>query len=157
MKSSKSIFAFLLFTICFYMCKKYPEDDSRYGGCSPKCRLVGKNGSRFWEVQSFLVNGEDSTGLYCYPTLPYLTGCRGYQFGRKESGGAYSIGSASAQSGKWGFTNHKKNIRIETGTGGKPLFLAPDFLEWKIEKLEGGEFWIKTNYNNKEYYLKLKS
>ena len=149
---------FLFVAFCFSDCKKYSEDDVRYFSCSPKCRIVGGR-EKGWRVESFLVNGEDSTGLY-YIYSPPISGYVGYTFGRKQTGrsSAYYIGAANDCDCKWSFSNNKKNIVIENGGGRKPLFISPygTSQEWEIKKLTNIAFWLKTNYNGKDYFLKLK-
>jgi hypothetical protein len=162
MKFKKYILLFLFIPFCITDCKKYPDDDKRYFFRTAKRRILYGARVGYWELESFFVNGADSTGMYCHSTTFGLS-CVGYQFGDKMSGysSAYFISSygPGTDDGKWSFTNSKKNIVIENryGGGAKPLFIALGSQEWEIQKLEGKEFWLKTNYNNKEYYLKLKN
>ena len=153
MKSFKLIFCFLFLAVCFSECKKYPEDDKRYFFRSPKHRLEPSNGIGYWEVESFFVDGVDSTSVYCHPA------CIIYHFGMRESWSTQGIGIDYYLEGKWHFSNWKKNIVIENLGGKKPLLVSPydTSQEWEIQKLTKREFWIRTNYNNTEYYLKLKS
>ena len=136
-------------SLCLSDCKKYSEDDKCYFFCSPKCRLIETHTShgKGWGLESVFVNGADSTTIYPIPS--------DYSFGDNYNKDDYAI---SGKEGHWSFSNNNKIIIILNENGGAPpLFLSPIGIsvEWEIQKLTKNKFWLKTNYNNKAYYLKL--
>jgi hypothetical protein len=153
MRITKYILLFVLIIFCFSDCKKYSDDERRYWFYTPKCRILYNGGG--WQLESVFVDGVDSGGVYC-KTPPPAPACPAWNFGNKENKDNYVIGH---NEGHWSFSNKKNNIIIknEGGNGLPPLFISPQGTsqEWQIEKLTKKEFWIKTNYNGKEYYLKM--
>ena len=64
--------------------------------------------------------------------------------------------------GYWMFLNHKKDLYIHQVPDSSYVhqlnmgaYTASDVV-WEIRRLMDTEMWLKTTYNNKEYYLKLK-
>ncbi len=62
--------------------------------------------------------------------------------------------------GGWSLNSNNKHISINMGSNNKYIGLEPFqnsiYTSWKIHRLTKDEFWLSTNYNNSDYYLKLK-
>jgi hypothetical protein len=143
MQYKKYIFLFFILVFCFSDCKKYTEGPAF--SLQPKTSRI----RAIWLLESFLVNGDDSTTTYC------SLGCSGYTIGPKGHS-VYKIGP-EGESGRWEFSNNKNNIIVYNNMGfGKPPLFIGDVVEWEIQRLTEKQFWLKRNYNSKTYYLKLK-
>ncbi|MBI3501443.1 MAG: hypothetical protein HY063_06575 [Bacteroidetes bacterium] len=139
MKYKKHILFFLLITFCITDCKKYPE-----GPCI-SLRGATRRIRGDWNVETVLIDNADSTGI------GHNRG--GYTIGYK--GEDYSKIGRNGRDGRLSFDG-RTHIIVTRVYGYPPLFLYPDDTEWAIQRLTNKEFWLKTTYNNKEYYLKLK-
>lgn len=153
------VFAILLFTTC----KKYEE-----GPCislySKVHRVVGT-----WTVESFFINGVDSTN---YLQQQPLFGT--YSFSKESSGSSSTSfvynsngnkGSDTSRyytaEGKWSFKANKNNLFIEVNfnsPANKHFNIGPfgsTTCEWEIKRLKEKEMWLYALYNGREFYLKL--
>lgn len=132
-------------------CKKYP-DGPAFSLRTKRARVIGT-----WSVESFSVNGEDSTSQ--------LT-CNAYTF--KDKGHREMSWCGHSTTGDaWMLLNHKENISIHLildSTEKTPFpisyndtFSPYDFgssLSWEIQRLTNKQMWLKINFNSKEYYIK---
>ena len=156
MKKLKQI-ALLFIVIAFITsssCKKYP-DGPLLSLHSKEHRIVGT-----WIVDYYSINGYDSTS--------YLQGQPYYGkyifYKRKPDGDDYAEfvlldnNNIYVSDGHWFFTNNKKNIDIDQS----PLtqfYMNPYIaraISWEIRRLTVSDLWLKTTYNGKEYFMKLK-
>lgn len=143
-------------------CKKYP-DGPFFNFESKQKRILG-----YWYVDYFSIDGYDSTSYL--QAQPYYGHFRIYAekdykdkidlfFESKDPTIAptpnYNLG------GRCGFANNKKSLHwhLDTylgwGQGSCGPFRALD-VTWRIMRLTDLDLWLKTTYNDKEYYMKLK-
>ena len=148
----------LLFIVIAFItsssCKKYP-DGPLLSLHSKEHRIVGT-----WIVDYYSINGYDSTS-YLQSQLYYGK----YIFYSKKSSTPNLFlfeSNIYCTSGHWKFTNNKKDLSIDQTNGCSPL---PQFnttpytaseVNWEIRRLTDADLWLKTNYNGKEYFMKLK-
>lgn len=147
MKYTKYILFFLFVAFFITECKKYPD-----GPCfslrGKEARLLGS-----WDVETFLINDIDSISQLTRTNYPFANPEGTNYFGGHNDG-------------KYKFENHGKNIRLTLITSSQEKTPFPitspstgypvSDLSWEIQRLTYKEFWLKINYNNKEYYLKMK-
>jgi len=158
MKTIKIIF-FVLFSSTFFLtesCKKY-EDGPLLNIYSKRSRVEGN-----WDVESFTVNGADSTEV-----LKSKTYYGRYEFS-KEKEGKYMMAfyharysSSYFKTGHWEFKNDKNDLLIVFNdlSGVAVHSMGPygaDNVTWEIRRLKTTQLWMRTTYNGIEYYLKLK-
>src|SRR4051812_47525812 len=115
MKHFKHIFLLIFLATVFSTCSKYP-DGPEFSLSTKKSRIRG-----IWILESLLVNGDDSTAIYC--NLSTL-GCTGAEFGPKGHS-VYSVGP-EGDTGRWEFSNNQNNIIIynTSGNGYPPVFVG---------------------------------
>lgn len=148
----KHLIFILLIIVTTSSCKKYEEDPFGIHFRSPYKRIYGT-----WEVKSFMINNEESINIY-----NDSCGCN-FRFHHE---GSYQY-------------LHLQDCILPGEIGGRPSLendmnilvlnfsiFPPGFgigpidenepIYWNILRLTNKEFWIKTNYNTKEYKMKLK-
>ncbi len=153
---SKVISLMIFIVIAFYSCKKYPE-----GGNSSwaKSKIIGT-----WDVENLTVDGIDSTANfkanpnYCeYPII--IEDINDHD--------DYSLFIFPNCSGKvlngdlWEIPKNKKKLIFyfeydSTQVELYPILLNEDIsINWIILRLNNKQLWVKSNFHNKEYFLKL--
>jgi hypothetical protein len=135
-------------------CKKY-EDGPWISFRSPIKRLYG-----VYTLTKYTVNGEDSLSLFndslsltfdfYYNDIDYINSCL---IGSFRNDGKFTVIYMH-----WKLINDDKILNVyETlgSTVGTGPFGDNKIADWKILKLRNKEIWMKTTYNNKEYYIEL--
>ncbi|OFY85695.1 MAG: hypothetical protein A3F72_12150 [Bacteroidetes bacterium RIFCSPLOWO2_12_FULL_35_15] len=158
----KKLLYTILVVIVITSCKKYP-DGPLLSIFTKEHRIV--NGD--WIVDYFSINGNDSSAYF---KDPYYGKYRFHQ-AHGDNDPTYEfrcnnliVNPNEGFSGHWAFTNNKKDIEISTSTPFPPnnSLMPPNNITlhqpciWAIQRLTMKDFWLKSNYNGKEYYLKLK-
>lgn len=146
----------LLFTgialVTISSCKKYPEGPL-ISFHSKEHRVVGT-----WIVDYYSINGYDSTGYL--QAQPYY----GKYIFNKQKGDVsadftlISNNNIYFSGGSWRFTNKKKDLNIQQFPPYQ-FYTNPyiaSVVTWEIRRLTDADLWLKTNYNGKEYFMKLK-
>lgn len=159
----QKIFRSLLFTAIIFIaissCKKYP-DGPVLSLHSKEKRVVGE-----WSVDYYSINGYDSTAYL--QSQPYYGK---YIFDAEDKDGdnpprfrfVRNNSLYSTTIGYWQFGNNKKNLTIEQSVidtslhqfGTNPYIAH--YISWEIRRLTTKDLWLKTTYNAKEYFMKLK-
>lgn len=148
-----TIFIFVLFL--FAGCKKYPDGGHAITFKGLTNKIIGK-----WKILSFTVDGSDSLDfLKSDPDF-----CPDYQleFSRDDIFGN-TMQSPCSHFGNnyWGVTDDKAQLKLVFHPDSSAATLFPVQLNayktvtWDIERLVRHELWLKVNYANKEYELKL--
>lgn len=153
---SNSVAFFIVLTIIITTCKKYEE------GPLISFRTANSRISGIWELESFIVDGIDSSatmksqvGECTYGISPQGES----SFDNTISGGCPSAPPCPYYcfSGRWNFNNNKRvEINIWSSPNGVIIpFLTTDKTIWRILRLTNKEMWITTDYNGKTYEIRL--
>ena len=135
-------------------CKKYPE------GPLISLRSKTERITGGWQVETFLVNGIDSTAEVPKDTFNanatcFFTFCPCSDTKREKT-----ITVCTGNEGIWDFKDSKKDILIIDILGSSGIFFYPfvsaERTEWKIMRLTNKEMWLKVMISNNEYYVKYK-
>lgn len=156
-----------LVSLLLFGCKKYPENT-----------LILKRpfvliSAHPWYLEQFTVNGSDSTN---HNSRVFVTG--GLWFEEhpdsklfKKYSDRIRIENDHHYTGSWDLSSNKKEIRIKllsdfngfTNDTTCPCYNYLNIfvvynkeLTWKIEKLSKKQFWLSTQYNGTDYYIKFK-
>jgi len=146
--------------MCTTACKKYP--DGPLLSFETKMNRIAGIETKQWNVDYYSINGYDSTAYL--QAQPYYGQYSFYSKKSKNPNGFFfsSNNSTDAASGDWKFVNNKEDLNILL------TFHSPSFLQfntnpyigrdvtWKIRRLTDSDLWLKTTYNGKEYFMKLK-
>lgn len=152
----KLLIALIISVAAFSSCKKY-EDGPAISFRSFHSRLY-----HLWTVEKYIIDGADSTQLF-----NDSCGCS-YSFNHSLSDEIRLI----AWGGKNGpnyhntptdFTNKNKTIYVYVDPNGNfnlcrntgPLCYYPISYSLTITRLTKKELWLKTDLNNKNYFIKL--
>ena len=137
-------------------CKKY-EDGPLFSLRSAKNRLYGN-----YDLTTYTVNGVDSLSLYkdslggyilfFYNDINDVNNCL--------IDGVRKDGLSTSLVWRWQLINKNKTLTISSShgpdiTNGTGPFGDHKLPEWEILRLTNTEVNLKTNYNNKEYYIEL--
>lgn len=124
----------------FNSCKKYP-DGPAFSLMTKKARLCGS-----WQMEKYIVDGTDQTTFF-YTVLP------GYVIEvKKDETYTSTYIAGTIETGKWEFTNNKKDLKTTVNNTGEVVVQ-------QILKLENKALWIKhteTNGSIIELHLKAK-
>ena len=142
-------------------CKKY-EDGSLFSFRSAKNRLYGT-----YDLKTYTVNGVDSLSLYKDSLGSVFS-----FFNNDVDGGNGCLIEGDRKDGNytllywdWQLINKNKTLSISNSyaAGYLPVnsigtgpFGDDKLPQWEILRLTNTEVNMKTNYNNKEYYIELK-
>ena len=154
----KIVFA-LLFIVFFIGCKKYPD-----GPLADTYKLEKKIAG-LWAIENLKVNGIDSTSNikydschYDYPVVFFLDDHRGDY----EKALGLACNGFKGKNTYWEVTNRKRYLTLryvyyKNSNELYPIILNVDAtINWKIMRfVEKKQLWLKSNINNKEYYIKL--
>lgn len=135
-------------------CKKYPEGGNMFALSKTEKRILGS-----YTIIGLKVDGVDSS----------LTGnsnfCSGTQIsfssGGFENAKKLNSNCGSFPNNSWFVTGDKKQVVItfsNTVSVGElyPIVINKDVtVTWNIQRLTKDNLWLKTNLNEREYYLKL--
>jgi hypothetical protein len=161
----KRILIFLVIIIvAIPSCKKY-KDGPLICFQSKEKRVVGD-----WGTEYFSINGYDSTSALkanlAYGQFHFEKRAKGENYTRFEYGSNANDPNVSfyrvyyGSSGYWMFLNNKKDLYIHQFSETPSVqfnmgaYTANDVV-WEIRRLTDAELWLKTTYNNTEYFLKL--
>ncbi len=156
MRKIKFIVLVIFFANISFSCKKYPD-----GGISinVKKKIIG-----IWGVEYLSVDGIDSTANiksnpnYCENTIIFID-----TRDRDERSlfvGTHCSGGTNANGGEWYVGSRGKTLGLffeDAPTKGElyPVLLNADInIGWDIRRLKKEQMWLKTNLNNKEYFIK---
>ena len=151
MYTRKYILLFLFTAFCFTDCKKYPEGPA-FSLRTKKQRVTGG-----WEIETFLINGADSTTTLPRSPFNSIYPCY-YTFGPSGSNRDYTIGGA-CENGIWSFSEDKTKINIDITAFSiqqHSAFLTDGPISWDIQRLTNKQMWLKANNNGSEYWIKFK-
>ena len=137
-------------------CKKYP--DGPLLNIYPKASRVEAT----WDVEYFSINGFDSTTYLINQSFYGF-----YEFSVKTEVEkmiavyAAKYNSSFFKIGYWEFKNKKNDLHVhfDNNPGIAPASLGPygaNDITWEIRRLKINQLWLKTNYQGREFYLKLK-
>ncbi len=148
MGNIKILLLFISLAGVFSTCKKYP-DGPLISFLSKQKRVRGE-----WQVESFTVNGVDSTTQLSCDYFMF-----GPSSGDERQYVALGCSTGGSINGVWNFTDNKKDLTIygnPSSNLGKTPFVTFSSLDWEIQRLTDKQMWLKINYNGKEYYTKFK-
>jgi hypothetical protein len=133
-------------------CKKYP--DGPILSVHTKTERIAGRAARFpgkgWDVTYFSVNGYDSTSY-----LKSQSVYRKYAFVRDHDG--YYGEGTFGRDGHWQFDSNKEKLSLSINVNGPIGPYLANYVSWDIRRLTEKDLWLKTDYNGKEYFLKLKN
>lgn len=155
------IILFFIISIVLGACKKYPEDDAISFKKAEK-RVKGS-----YKIDFIRIDGYDSTNYY--KNIWEQMCNNNFEFHFRLSGGFSGLEIFASERkppynpicfqyhGYWDLRQHK-NILITRLFGGDDVWgpLRARYVSWEIRKLYKNEFWIETNYNGKNWFVKLK-
>ncbi|OFY86733.1 MAG: hypothetical protein A3F72_00080 [Bacteroidetes bacterium RIFCSPLOWO2_12_FULL_35_15] len=153
---SKTIFCLTLLTILVTGCKKYPEGP--WLSLKTPIHRIDGNSSKMWVVDYFSINGNDSSAYFKTPFYGKYTF---YKAERDHNSKFDFVSSSNSFSGEFFLNKAKTDITMERYTLTKGIMPPNDsvwnkILNWEIQRLTNVDFWLKGNFNGKEYYMKLK-
>jgi len=147
--------------MCTTACKKYP--DGPLLSFETKMNRIAGIETKQWNVDYYSINGYDSTAYL--QAQPYYGQ---YSFYSKKSKYPNTFGCLSNNNiycthGGWEFNNSKNDMHIlQNYICSIPIsqfntnpYIASD-VTWEIRRLTDSDLWLKTTYNGKEYFMKLK-
>jgi hypothetical protein len=147
--------SFLLVLFLFAGCTKYPDGGHAITFRGLNNKILGK-----WKINSFTVDGADS--LNFLKSDPGF--CSDYQleFSRDDIfGNRMESPCAHFGNNYWGVTDDKAQFKLVFHTDTSSAKLFPIQLNeyktvlWTIDRLTRKDFWLKINFANKNYELKL--
>ena len=166
MKKSSILLLFIVLAMGLSTCKRYP-DGPWFSLRTKMARITGTDfrntkPMKHWGIEKYLVNGVDSTAA-----LKSRMSCEfPMSFERPKGGNVYCFFNCTGFGfyGNWGFVEKKEKIRMgATGPSPYTACFPPMYMPvagydgtWDIQRLTMKEFWLKTNWNNVEYYVELK-
>jgi hypothetical protein len=141
-----------LFIIFLFIISCRYEDGPTISLRSPEQRLKG-----YYDVNSFSINDIDSTTYY-----KDSCGCDLWiSPGESKIVNYVCILTACKGEDTWGsflLSNKRDKLFISfdsTSMGGIGPLSSNTYIEWEIARLTNKNLWIKTNYNGKDYKVKL--
>ena len=155
MKKATLFYLLSLFLVGLFFetsCKKYPNGPL-LSLHSKEHRIVGT-----WIVDYYSINGYDSTSYL--QGQPYYGKCVFYKQKGDYSADFVLVSNDNNyfSSGSWWFTDNKKDLKIQQSTF-QQFYMNPyiaGLITWEIRRLTVSDLWLKTTYNGKEYFMKLK-